>query len=230
MNVATQPIHLFADSQLLFWKDARGLYLGILRELIDKPAPKAAYVGASNGDDPVYYSIFEAAMEAIDISDRRMILSSFGPEDKAFVADADIVLLAGGDAEKGQSAIDDNGLAELLIKKYQDGALLIGISAGAVQLGLFGIVEMEQSFNRLFDTLKLAPFVISAHDEKEDWRSLKEVIQLLNGSAVGIGISTGGGMVYYPDGSLEALRHPLHNFTVNNGVIAESLVFPSRDG
>ena len=81
MNTALQPIHLFADSQLLFWKNNDGLYLKALWDLVDRPAPKAAYVGASNDDDPRFYSIFEAAMEGIGIADCRMIASSFSPDD-----------------------------------------------------------------------------------------------------------------------------------------------------
>jgi hypothetical protein len=33
----------------------------------------AAYIGASNGDRPEFYGIFEAAVDAIGITDRRMI-------------------------------------------------------------------------------------------------------------------------------------------------------------
>ena len=227
--MALQPIYLFADSQLLFWRTAEGLFLNRITEPLTAAPPRAAYVGASNGDDPQFYAIFEFAMEGIGVRDCRMIRSSFSADDESFIREADIVLLAGGDVERGWQVLSETGLGEIIRKRYQDGAILIGISAGAMQLGMFGIIEGEQSFNRLIDTFKLVPLVIGAHDEGEAWRSLRETIQLLEGPATGIGIPAGGGLAYYPDGTVEALRKPLYEFTVRDGVVKETLLFPGFD-
>ena len=158
-----------------------------------------------------------------------MILSSFSAEDESFVNEADIILLAGGDVEKGWNVFNEVGLKELIIKRYYEGSLLIGISAGAVQLGLYGCVESEGSFNELIDTFKLVPFIISAHEERQEWRSLREVIQLLNGPATGLGIPTGGGLVYYPDQTIEAIRYPLYELSMRDGAISYSLVMPKPE-
>jgi len=165
-------------------------------------------------------------MEAIGIADRRMIRSAFSAADESFVNAADIILLAGGDVERGWKRFNEVGLKDLVIKKYYEGSLLLGVSAGAVQLGLFGLVEAEGSFNRLFDTFQLVPFIIGAHEEKEEWRSLGETIQLLDGRAKGIGIPTGGGMVYYQDQSIEAIRFPLYELSMNDGRMSYSLLTP----
>jgi peptidase E len=228
MNMPLQPIYLFADSQLLFWRDKGTLFLDAIRQPIVPAAPKAAYIGASNGDDPKFYSIFEAAMENIGIRDCRMILSSFTSIDESFMKEADIILLAGGDVERGWTVFSQTGLKELIIKRYYEGAVLIGVSAGAVQLGLFGLLQEEESLNKLIDTFKLAPFIIGAHEEKQDWKSLREAIELLDGSAKGIGIPSGGGLVYYPDQSIEAIRYPLNEFSMREGLINSSLLFPSQ--
>jgi cyanophycinase len=228
MDLPLQPIYLFADSQLLFWKSQENLFLNHIEEMIARAAPKAAYIGASNGDDPQFYSIFEAAMENTGVQDCRMILSSFGRDDESFVNESDIILLAGGNVEQGWNAFNSSGLKETIFRKYYEGALLIGISAGAAQLGMFGMVE-EEPVNKLIDTFKLVPFIISAHDEKQEWKSLRETIQLLNGSAKGIGISSGGGMVYYPDQSIEAIRHPLNEYSMRDGIIRYSLLIPKQE-
>jgi cyanophycinase len=228
-NLSMQPIYLFADSQLLFWRNQDGLFLDSIRKLIDGSAlkPKAAYVGASNGDDPAFYSIFEAAMEGIGIKDCRMILSSLPADDRLFIDDSDIILLAGGDVERGWNVFKETGLKEVIIRKYYEGSVLIGISAGAVQLGLFGLSEEEESANRLIDTFKLIPFIISAHEEREEWISLKGAIQLFNGSIKGIGIPTGGGLVYHPDHSIEAIRYPSYELTMRDGELNCSLLIPA---
>ena len=168
-------------------------------------------------------------MEALDIRDCKMILSSFSPEDKSFVNEADIILLAGGDVEQGWDVFCEVGLKELVIKRYYEGSLLMGVSAGAVQLGLFGVVELEGSFNRLIDTFKLVPFLISAHEEEQGWRGIREAIELLDGKAKGIGIPAGGGLVYYPDQSIEAIRYPVYELSMRGGVISYSLVTPKHE-
>ncbi|HEV8344762.1 MAG TPA: Type 1 glutamine amidotransferase-like domain-containing protein [Candidatus Binatia bacterium] len=228
MNSPLQPIYLFADSQLLFWKNKGTIFLQSIRETIDRTELKAAYIGASNGDDPEFYSIFEGAMESIGIQDCKMILSSFPSDDESFVKESDIILLAGGDVEKGWNAFTKVGLKELIIKRYYEGALLIGVSAGAVQLGLFGVVQ-DGSANKLIDTFKLIPFVIGAHEEKEKWNRLTEAVQQLNGSANGIGIPSGGGMVYHPDHSIEAIRYPLYEFSLRDGLVSDSLLIPKQE-
>ena len=53
MQVPIKPIFLLADSQLLFWKENENLFLKTIREHIDNENPKAAYIGASNGDNPI---------------------------------------------------------------------------------------------------------------------------------------------------------------------------------
>ena len=183
-------------------------------------------MGASNGDDPQFYSIFEAAMQAVDIRDCRMILSSFPPADESFVNAADIILLAGGDVGRGWKVFNQVGLKEIVLKRYYEGSVLMGVSAGAVQLGLFGMTEEGEAFNTLIETFQLVPYVIAAHEEGREWRALRETIQLLNGTATGIGIPTGGGLAYYPDQSIEAIRHPLHEFSMRDGALGYSLLAP----
>jgi hypothetical protein len=78
-------------------------------------------------------------------------------------------------------------------------------------------------------TFKLVPFIISVHDERQEWKSLRETIQLLNGTAGGIGIPTGGGLVYYPDQSIEAIRYPLYEYTMRDGIMNHSLVIARQE-
>src|ERR1700728_240311 len=91
---ARQALYLFADSQLLFWKrGGKLLFEGLFAaNPTDSPPTTAAYIGASNGDREEFYSIFEAAMEAVGITERRMIRASFHSEDRAFMERAQLVL------------------------------------------------------------------------------------------------------------------------------------------
>ena len=203
MSPATllKPIFLLADSQLLFWRDDGQLLL----ERVVKEGVKAAYIGASNGDDPSFYEIFVSAMEGVGVVDCRMIPSAITEADMAFLNDADIILLAGGDVEAGWRVFLNNGLSEHIVRRYFEGACLIGVSAGAVQLGLCGLA----ADGSLIETFKLVPFIIGAHEESDNWKTTRELLQLSGPGKTAIGLPTGGGAIYHQDHTVEALRHPL---------------------
>lgn len=223
-----QPIYLFADSQLLFWREGGELFLDSIRRLVAHDRPRAAYVGASNGDAPEFYSIFEAAMAGAGIHERRMIPRAFRAEDRTFMGEADIILLAGGDVERGWGAFVETGMREVVVRRYYEGAVLLGVSAGAAQLGLCWPTGKGDESAALLETFKLVPFVIDAHDEGRQWGRLRGAIRLLRGAAKGVGIPAGGGMIYHPGGRLEAVRRPLHELSFEGGALHESSLPPGR--
>lgn len=221
-----QPLYLFADSQLLFWKRNDRLILDTALDGLawDRPI-SAAYVGASNGDSLEYYEIFEAALDPIGITDRRMIHSSFGPDDRAYLECAQMVVLAGGDVRLGWNTFEKTGMKDVILQRYARGAILVGISAGAVQLGRFGI---EASASSPFEVFQLVPMIIDTHDEQAGWARLSRTMQLLDGSAAGLGIPSGGGAIVHPDATIEPLRRPSHEFRFDSGRIAHSLLCPDE--
>jgi cyanophycinase len=221
-----QPLYLLADSQLLFWKRQDRLLLeAALDGLARDTAPSAAYIGASNGDRPEFYEIFEAAIDAIGISDRRMIDSSFGPDDRAFLERAQLIVLAGGDVRLGWNTFEETGMKDVILGRYTRGAVLVGISAGAVQLGRYGIVETPGSHaTELFDVFKLVPAVIDTHDERAEWARLSRTIHLLGGAATGLGIPSGGGVIVHTDTTIEPLRRPAHEFRFEDPSVTHSLL------
>jgi hypothetical protein len=226
--VKPQPIYLFADSRLLFWRDGGNLFLDTARRLVTRDAPGAAYLGASNGDAPEFYSIFEAAMAGVGVHNCRMIPRSFPPEDQSFLNEADIILLAGGDVERGWNVFVETGMREFVVRRYYEGAVLMGVSAGAAQLGLCGPLESGAPAARPAATFGLVPFVIDAHDEGRKWGRLRRAVRLLGGAAKGIGIPAGGGLIYYPDRRVEALRRPLHELWAEGGEVREGLLLPEQ--
>jgi len=231
MAATIKPIFLLADSQLLFWHDEEGSVLERIRRLIEEEEPgkdiRAAYVGASNGDAPEFYDLFVAAMDSVGIRTTRLFPSEPSAEDEEFLASADLILLAGGEIQRGWEAFQKNGLQQKLVERYYAGAVLIGVSAGSVQLGLKGWSEEEGS-PRTFDTFRLVPFVIDAHDEP-GWGHLQHVVQRAGEHARGFGIPTGGGAVYHPDYSVEPIRHPLTEVSLTEeGTVRQALLFPGE--
>jgi cyanophycinase len=219
-----KPLYLLADSQLLFVKNGGDSLAERIRADLDSGKPSAAYVGASNGDQPEFYNLFVAAMESMEISDCRQVPSQPSREDIAFMESADLIVLSGGDVERGWQVFEQNGLKELLPRKRFDGAVLMGVSAGAVQLGLGCLSNSAQP--KQIDMLRFAPFYVGAHDEGNDWFDLRALVNLAQSDARAIGLPAGGGAVYYPDGTLEPLRKPLIEIVKEDSKISENMVGP----
>lgn len=222
-----KPLCLLADSQLLFLREKGDFFLESVREFIESEQPKAAYIGASNNDDPVFYEIFVAAMESIGDFECRMIPSTPTPADIAFLDAADIILLAGGDVKRGWETLVRNGLREMLVRRYFEGVVLIGVSAGAVQLGRHAWSEgVEITKDNLFKTFALFPAVVSVHDEKEGWQDLKDALNALGDKSHGICIPRGGGIIYYGDGFIEPFRYPVQEFSMQGEQLNHNLLLP----
>lgn len=216
------PLYLLADSQLLF-AGAGG------RSILDRarrhlpPSPRAAYLGASNGDDPAFYDLFAAAMDCACITERRLVSSLYGDDDRAWLAGAHLVVLSGGDVERGWRIFEQSGIREALHERYAAGAVLLGVSAGAVHLG--------------WDYLQLVPARIGAHAEADGWSDLRRRTAASKEPVRGLGIPTGGGLVVHPDGAAEAVRRPVTELAFaggeeggdesdRGGEIRESLLLP----
>ncbi len=232
-----KPLYLLADSQLLFHKDEAGEpFVCTVRARLEAVEPSAAYIGASNGDDPAFYSIFEAAMDEAAIDHRAMILAELDAEALAFVDRADWIVLAGGDVARGWWTFKENGLSQILMRRYYEGALLMGISAGAVQLGLGALsgagagssAGSSQAAEPL-ETFRLVPHLIGAHQEADDWQSLAAALRHFGGHARGYGIPSGGGMIYHPDHTIEPLRRPLVELSLQGETVTQSLLLPGAE-
>jgi len=219
-----KPLYLLADSQLLFVKGGGDSLAERIRADLDSANPKAAYIGASNGDQPEFYSLFQAAMESMGISNCRLVPSQPSREDISFLENADLIVLSGGDVERGWHVFEQNGLKELVPRKRFDGAVLMGVSAGAVQLGLGCLSNAAQP--KSLDMFRFAPFYVGAHDEGNDWFDLRALVNLAQSDARAIGLPAGGGAVYYSDGTLEPLRRPLIEIVKENTKITENLMGP----
>jgi peptidase E len=201
-----KPIVLLADSQLLFWKDGERPFLKSVTGWLEGTPVRAAYLGACNGDLPEFYDLFVGAMSQVGVEDCRMIPATPSDEDLEFLRSASLVLIAGGSPRRGWEAFKRTELRAIVRERYESGAVLVGISAGAMLLGKRAWDEPGPSDDNLFGTFKLVPFVVSVH-ETGDWPQLREAVRLSDVGTSGIGLLAGGGAIYHPDHTLQPIRH-----------------------
>lgn len=197
----------------------------------------AAYIGAANGDLPEYYDIFASAMESVGIGSQhcRMISQRFLPADQQFIESASLILLAGGDCNLGLRILKETGMGDMLLQRYTEGAILIGVGEGSVMLGRVcynvsnGVVEGQRdnwlsAYGRLLGPMEISPglgivpYVISCRETMQDYSKLHEALLLAAVSTdkqlnteQGFAIASGGALMYYPDGFVEAVgnQHPI---------------------
>ena len=220
------PVYLLADSQLLFSSPGGRPLLAAAVDAVGSAEPRAAYVGAANGDQPEYYSIFEGAMEMIGVRDRRMILSDYSAADRAYLRSADLIVLAGGDVGAGLRVLRETGMDDDLDERRREGAVLVGVSAGAVHLGAMGWLGDAPAEGELVGTLGIVPFSVDAHDEASEWRRLRQLLVRSLPGSVGIGVPTGGGIIHHPDGTVEPVGRSAVELRVDDGRIVESILYP----
>ena len=192
-------------------------------------SPKTAFIGASNGDKPEYYAIFQAAMKSAQISNIRRILASFSEEDHSFLTNADLIVLSGGSVKIGWQVFDTVGIRGIIIERHKKGAVLLGISAGAIQLGQVGWQQTHSETLKIFPTFQLVPYIIGAHEEADEWRTLKDVLSQSGSSSAALGIPFGAGLICKEDGSIEPIHLPVIKFTkIGDGLQRVVLQPPPR--
>lgn len=224
MSTYLKPVYLLADSQPLFKKYSDQYLLDSALDEINDVTLVASYIGASNDDHPDYFEIFRSAMQLYHIHDCRMIYSSFDENDRSNIEKSHIILLSGGDTAKGWQKIKAAGIDHLIRNAYLNGTIIIGVSAGAVQLGLMGL-DTNVNPNLEYDTLRLVPFIIGAHEEKENWKQLKKLLQSQGENFPAIGLPSGSAVVYLSDHKIRPLGI-CEEFSLQDGEIRHNLLLP----
>ena len=157
---------LLADSQLLF----RPASLPMVREHFGQRVVRAAYVGASNEHQPEFYQLACAALESLL---GRVIPCTFirSPAD-IDESLPDLLILAGGNVSLGWAFLQQPAVATWLARIQQNpAALVIGVSAGAIQLARGCDPDRDNPVAQSF--LDWFPHFVAVHEEQQQWPSRK---------------------------------------------------------
>jgi hypothetical protein len=209
------------DAEMKCWWDV--VACATIRRALAKGHKRkcACYIGASNGDQKVFYDTFVTAMAKADFPQdclRRVLATPTAVDLQVIRNEAVLIVLSGGDPLGGWKVMADNGVADALRDAYQSGAIIQGISAGAMILGshVFRLTPEQGAADEVVPTLGfLGNVMFSAHEEADDWVNARQAVSVLIDS-LGIdrapctlGLPFESLLTVHPDGSIEAVGKDL---------------------
>lgn len=107
-----------------------------------------------------------------------------------------------------------NGVAQAVVERYHTGAVIIGISAGAIQLGAMGHAVSGECF----PTFNLVPYVIGTREE-DHWpvtSTILKGIQKKSQVKEALVIPARGGVMYFASGYYEAMHVPFKKLSLTS--------------
>jgi len=218
-----KPVYLLAGGRGSRRKDGDPLLQRILAGA-GVPHPAIAYVGAASDDDRPFLAMLSTYMRRAGAGPVTMapLVSKRAKLDKtrAILESADMVYISGGDVEAGMKVLEQRQILPFIRQLYEAGKPFFGISAGSIMLAQQWVRwedPDDDSTAQPFPCMDFAPVICDTHGEKEGWEELRALLMLLPEGTVGYGIPSGGGLVSYPDGRVEALGIPLHCFAHQGG-------------
>ena len=133
------PMFLCGDSTPLFSAAFFVEVVGVAAHATGRQSA-AVYLGAANGDAADHFEIFCAAVQTlrVPLQPHHVRAATAGAAEVLLVEEAALVVLAGGDVQLGWLAFVSSGLDLALRRAAATGAVLLGISAGAIHLGTHG--------------------------------------------------------------------------------------------
>ena len=220
------PIYLLAGGRGAKRESPDPILQMAMREL-GKTKPSVAYIGAAHGDSLKFYLFIKRLIVAAGAGEVELVplvkKKSNMEKAKSIIESADCIFVSGGDVSEGMRVLNERSVVPLIKKRYNEGALIIGVSAGSIMLAKQWINwpdENDEASAELFPCMNIAPVLCDTHGEEDKWNELHSLLRLTDGDQIGYGIPSGGAMRISTDGAVEAISLPLYRIERKGGDIA----------
>ena len=209
------PIYLLAGGPGAKRQSPDPILQMALRET-GKTKPSVAYIGAAHGDSLMFYLFIKRLITAagagkVDLVPLVKKKSDVGKANE-ILQSADCIFVSGGDVSEGMRVLTEKAVIPLIKKRYLEGALIIGVSAGSIMLAKQWIDwpdENNEASAVIFPCMNIAPVLCDTHGEEDEWNELYSLMRLTKEDQIGYGIPSGGAMRISMDGKVEAIMTPL---------------------
>ena len=210
------PIYLLAGGRGAKRESPDPILQMALRKL-GKTKPSVAYIGAAHGDSPTFYLFIKHLLVTAGAGKVELVplvkKKSNMEKAQSIIQSADCIFVSGGDVSEGMRVLNEKSVVSLIKKRYNEGALIIGVSAGSIMLAKQWINwpdENDEASAELFPCMNIAPVLCDTHGEEDKWDELHSLLRLTADDQIGYGIPSGGAMRISSDGTVEAISMPLY--------------------
>lgn len=141
------------------------------------PRPSVAWIGAASNDSRPWFERVAKVLRQRYGADVQMAKDD---EAARIIADARMLYFGGGDVKLLADRVEQLELAEIVRRRRREGAVLVGVSAGAIGLTRYWI-EFPDDNPALarptrFACIGAVDCAVDCHDEDSDWEELRALL------------------------------------------------------
>ena len=159
--------------------------------------PKVTFFPTASAENKDYIVNFYNAFSRLDCTFNHISLFQNTPNLDLVIDESDIIYIGGGNTKSMLSVFREWKLDQLLIKSYNDGKLLCGVSAGAICWFEKGITDSWEGELRMLDCLNILPGVCCPHYDGEVKRKPSVEKFIKNNQASSILCIEDGAAIHY---------------------------------
>lgn len=195
--------------------------------------PLVAWVGAANGDQRAWYERVAKVLReryGAEVEPARTVGDVDADETRQLVDAAQMIYLGGGDVALLAERVRGSGLDEQIRRRHREGAVVVGVSAGAIGLTRYWVQFPEDNLEldapTRFACIGALPLAVDCHDEESDWEELRALLGAWARQEPGAivdayGIPLGGAIEVAPSGSVSHLGPTPKRLRLDRGRIVE---------
>ena len=179
--------------------------VGIIEKYIidqsDKKYPKICFIPTATGDDEKYKLNFYSTFDKLNCFSNHLDFFKRTPDLEDLIFSNDIFYIGGGNTKSMLAVWKDWGLSNLLKKAYNNGAIMCGVSAGAICWFEKGITDSWASELKIINCLGFVSGNCCPHYNEEPERKPSLEKFLNKGLLDNCYAIEGGCALHFKDGS-----------------------------
>lgn len=151
--------------------------------LIKKETKKVLFIPTASGDMVSYIEKFKSYYESLGCEVDTLLLSQTQNDNliRSKIFSSDIIYIGGGNTARMMRIFKRNKVNEYLLKAYEKGIILTGLSAGAMAYFTNGYSDSNRSTNPeaslcLVKCLNIIPYCFCPHYNEEERKSFDEFV------------------------------------------------------
>lgn len=193
--------------------------------LVTSETKKVLFIPTASGDMVSYIERFKAHYESLGCEVDTLLLSQTQNDNliRSKIFSSNIIYIGGGNTAKMMRIFKRNKVNEYLLKAYEKGIILTGLSAGAMAYFTNGYSDSNRSTNPeaslcLVKCLNIIPYCFCPHYNEEERKSFDEFV--ISKGFNGLALEDDVALVYIDDEIKGVIKANVNNegYYINNNL------------